>query len=197
MGSIDKSNRFAGLLPMMLAKATERNIKAICQSDIELTAIHGDTATLKLVNSEGREMSVDVQVKDGKVVAMQEPKLTEAEKVRQQAKEQAEKKLKAEVISKVKVIDVEAKTYTNLIGKDTYIITKYRNDSDRTIRQVKFTLYFLDKNGNPIQERTTIAYRTLKPGYIEQDTYEAYPVPEWAGKVKVEVTDLEIVKETT
>lgn len=87
----------------------------------------------------------------------------------------------------------------------TYLKGKVRNTGDRTLMHVQFTVYYLDGEGKPIFEESHFPVITtdpkdqdelLKPGYIEEFTYEVDRAPsEWKGKVKVELSDLKFVDE--
>lgn len=84
-----------------------------------------------------------------------------------------------------------------------------KNTGQRTLKEVHITIYFLDKNGNPIYEEdyhpvTTSAYAYeidqdhLKPNYGKKFGYSADDVPsDWAKQVKVIVTDLHFANEAS
>lgn len=77
-----------------------------------------------------------------------------------------------------------------------------KNLGDRTLRAVAITVYYLDKEGNGIREKTYYPvlvteevngdHQPLKPNYGKTFWYRIDEAPsDWAKKVKVAVTDVE------
>ncbi len=125
-------------------------------------------------------------------------------------KDDIERNAKEEYFKKIKISEVKAKFYDSLIdGKIPGITFKLKNTGDKTLSLVEVTVYFLDKDGNPIHEEqyypvnSEASFRPttpLKPNYIWRiergKFYQAKSVPkEWKkGKVKVEITDVNFAK---
>ena len=80
-----------------------------------------------------------------------------------------------------------------------------KNTGDRTLNEVEITVYFLDREGNPIFEERrypvlvsdfSIDRKPLKPGYGEKFICDGRDAPsDWAKKVEVKVTDIKFAEE--
>lgn len=89
-------------------------------------------------------------------------------------------------------------------GGETGIFGEVKNTSNKTFIEVGITVFFLDKKGNPIHEKsyhpvyvTERSYGDdaipLKPNYSRKFGVNADDAPyEWSKKVKVIISDLEI-----
>jgi len=82
------------------------------------------------------------------------------------------------------------------------VVGELKNRGDRTLRAVAITVYYLDKEGNGIHEKTYYPVlmteefsgdnQPLKPNYAKTFWYRVDGAPsDWAKKVKVAVTDVE------
>jgi len=82
------------------------------------------------------------------------------------------------------------------------VVGELKNRGDRTLRAVAMTVYYLDKEGNGIHEKTYYPVlmteefsgdnQPLKPNYAKTFWYRVDGAPsDWAKKVKVAVTDVE------
>jgi len=82
------------------------------------------------------------------------------------------------------------------------VFGELKNRGDRTLRVVAITVYYLDKDGNGIHEKTYFPVlvtdelegdnQPLKPNYGKNFWYRIDGAPsDWAKKVKVAVTDVE------
>ena len=82
------------------------------------------------------------------------------------------------------------------------VFGELKNRGDRTLRAVAVTVYYLDKEGNGIHEKTYYPVlatgelvgdnQPLKPNYAKTFWYRIDRAPsDWAKKVKVAVTDVE------
>lgn len=82
-----------------------------------------------------------------------------------------------------------------------------KNNGDKTLDKVEITIYFLDKEGNPISEKTYSPINAsgqdfgmsdtsaLKPKYSRKFGYKADDAPsDWSKKVRVEITKVVIAK---
>lgn len=94
------------------------------------------------------------------------------------------------------------------IGKGTFgetgVFGEVKNNSDVVINRIGITIYFLDKEGNPIHEKsynpvyiTESSYVSqgipLKPNYSRKFGLKADDAPsEWSKKVEVVLSDLEV-----
>jgi tetratricopeptide (TPR) repeat protein len=85
------------------------------------------------------------------------------------------------------------------------VFGELKNRGDRTLRAVAITVYYLDKEGNGIHEKTYYPvlatgelygdHQPLKPNYGKTFWYPIDGAPsDWAKKVKVAVTDVEFQK---
>ena len=85
------------------------------------------------------------------------------------------------------------------------VFGELKNRGDRTLRAVAITVYYLDKEGNGIHEKTYYPVlateelagdnQPLKPNYGKTFWYRIDGAPsDWAKKVKVAVTDVEFQK---
>ncbi|MBW2038001.1 MAG: hypothetical protein JRI46_00145 [Deltaproteobacteria bacterium] len=112
-------------------------------------------------------------------------------------------KEKQAYVDNVKIRNLEvAKALLGGLG----VFGEVKNLGDRTLTEVEITIYFLDKNGNPIFEKTYYPVlvskwsfgdraQPLKPGYIRKFGVKADNAPsEWAKKVRVKVTDIKFEK---
>ncbi len=121
-----------------------------------------------------------------------------------------QKTVKDAYFKKIKINKLKAKYSTNLINQQIPGVDfTLKNNGDRILSQVEITVYFLDKNGDPIHEEiyTPVnsdlrlgATKPLKPKYVwrvERGYFlPAKSVPsEWkVGKVKAEITNVEFYK---
>ena len=82
------------------------------------------------------------------------------------------------------------------------VVGELKNRGNRTLRAVAMTVYYLDKEGNGIHEKTYYPVlmteefsgdnQPLKPNYAKTFWYRVDGAPsDWAKKVKVAVTDVE------
>lgn len=83
------------------------------------------------------------------------------------------------------------------------VFGEVKNTGDRTLTKVEITIYFLDKQGQPIFEKQFPAVivgsgafmrddKPLKPGYSQKFGVKADDAPsEWAKTVTVKITDVE------
>lgn len=112
-------------------------------------------------------------------------------------------KEKQAYVDNVKIGDLEVgKAVLGGLG----VFGEVKNLGDRTLTKVEITIYFLDKDGNPIFEKTYCPVlvsewsfgdraQFLKSGYSRKFGVKADDVPsDWAKKVKVKVTDIEFEK---
>ena len=95
------------------------------------------------------------------------------------------------------------------VGQDNLgqlgVFGELKNRGNRTLRAVAITVYYLDKEGNGIHEKTYYPvlvteelngdHQPLKPNYGKTFWYRIDGAPsDWAKKVKVAVTDVEFQK---
>jgi hypothetical protein len=83
------------------------------------------------------------------------------------------------------------------------VFGEVKNTGDRTLTRVEITIYFLDKQGQPVFEKQFLAVivgggsfmrddKPLKPGYSQKFGVKADDAPsEWAKTVTVKVTDVD------
>lgn len=103
------------------------------------------------------------------------------------------------VISKVEV----EQTILNEPG----VFGEVKNNGDKTLDEVEITIYFLDKQGNPVSEKTYSPINAsarnfgmsdtsaLKPKYSRKFGYKADDAPsDWSKKVTVQVTKVQFAK---
>jgi hypothetical protein len=86
------------------------------------------------------------------------------------------------------------------------VFGEVKNTGDRTLTKVEVTIYFLNKQGQPVYEKQFPAViigsgafmrddKPLKPGYSQKFGVKADDAPsEWARTVSVKVTDVEFEK---
>lgn len=119
-------------------------------------------------------------------------------------KEIAEDKAMNEYVDKVQIFDVAAKYYEGNDGSVPGITFKIRNVGNRELTEIDIIVYFKDKSGNTIAEKTYYpvlpSKSSLKPGYIWQiergKFYSASSVSdEWkTGSVAVNVALLKFAQ---
>lgn len=107
-------------------------------------------------------------------------------------------------ISNVAISKVEVgKTILDEAG----VFGELKNNGDKTLDKVEITIYFLDKEGNPISEKTYSPINAsaqnfgmsdtsaLKPKYSRKFGYKADDAPsDWSKKVRVEITKVAFAK---
>ena len=114
-------------------------------------------------------------------------------------KKAAEDKAKRMYFDRIEVRDVSVEP--NTLGQ-LGVFGELKNRGDRTLRAVAITVYYLDKEGLGIHEKTYYPVsatgeafgdnQPLKPNYGKTFWYRIDRVPsDWAKKVKVAVTDVE------
>jgi len=79
------------------------------------------------------------------------------------------------------------------------IFGEVKNNGNKTLGKVEITIYFLDKQGNPISEKTYSPVNNstspLKPNYSQKFGYEADDAPsDWSKKITVKVTKVQFAK---
>lgn len=92
---------------------------------------------------------------------------------------------------------------TMFLEKKIGVFGEIKNRGDRTLNKVEITIYCLDKNGNPVFEKTfhpvlvskylysSDANESLRPNYSRKFGYSIDDAPsDWSKKVRVEVTDI-------
>jgi hypothetical protein len=89
---------------------------------------------------------------------------------------------------------------------ETIVRATIKNNGDKTIKKLKVTAYFLDRNEStisedsfyPILDSTFKADASLKPHYIREFAFKAEHVPsEWKeGRVRLAITDIAFENES-
>ena len=107
-------------------------------------------------------------------------------------------------VSNVAISKVEVgKTILDEAG----VFGELKNNGDKTLDEVEITIYFLDKQGNPVSEKTYTPVNAsaqnfgmsdtsaLKPKYSRKFGYKADDAPsDWSKKVNVQVTKVQFAK---
>ncbi len=107
-------------------------------------------------------------------------------------------------VSNVAISKVEVgKTILDEAG----VFGELKNNGDKTLDKVEITVYFLDKQGNPVSEKTYTPVNAsaqnfgmsdtsaLKPKYSRKFGYKADDAPsDWSKKVNVQVTKVQFAK---
>ena len=132
--------------------------------------------------------------------AILNPKDTEIPgKIRTMDKKATEYKEKQMYFDKIEVRNVSVEQGN--LGQ-LGVVGELKNRGDRTLRSVAITVYYLDREGNGIHEKTYYPVsvtgesdgdnQPLKPNYGKAFWYRIDGAPsDWAKKVKVAVTDVE------
>lgn len=107
-------------------------------------------------------------------------------------------------VSNVAISKVEVgKTILDEAG----VFGELKNNGDKTLDKVEITIYFLDKQGNPVSEKTYTPVNAsaqnfgmsdtsaLKPKYSRKFGFKADDAPsDWSKKVNVQVTKVQFAK---
>ncbi len=173
-----------------------------------IVAILATGGTSAAMNEAVRDASEQLTTREkGQAVETQQNGQVHA--TREKKQEDVKAKAKAAYIRRHLVLyDVQAKYKDSLLdGKVAGVLFKLRNNGDRSLDEVKVTVYFKDAGGAVIHEEDyypvlvsdfSVGDNTpLKPGYIWQmesgKFYEAKSVPsEWQeGAVQAKITDVQ------
>lgn len=149
------------------------------------------------INSFNKNFQSELPSQSNSIVEQQTTQTSAAQT--EQSQEDLMKKEKSAYIKKVVLRNIE-------VAKDIFdedgVFGEVKNTGDKSLDEVEITIYYLDKNGNPIYEEKYYpvlvsdlsignADKPLKPNYSRKFGYSTRDVPsDWARKVIIKVTDI-------